>query len=273
MTALLARYPGEVWDRIAVPEDVGWSSQHLHQAQTYAQAIGSAAVAVVPQGGLPASWGEVAQPFNLRSIRKSVLSCLYGIVVQEGKLRLSMTLGELGIDDQEPSLTTEEKQATVADLLTSRSGVWHSSNHQGAAERAGLPPRGSHAPGTFWYYNNWDFNALGPIYEQCTQTRIFEAFERQVALPLQMEDFALENMLYDGGPHSIHPAYFFRMSAWDLARFGLLYLRHGRWRQQHIVPGAWVEESTKAHVTLRSGAGYGYMWWATVNGKLLHPRL
>jgi len=29
-------------------------------------------------------------------------------------------------------------------------------------------PRGSHGPGTFWLYNNWDFNALGTIYEQET---------------------------------------------------------------------------------------------------------
>ena len=29
-------------------------------------------------------------------------------------------------------------------------------------------PRSSHPPGTFWYYNNWDFNALGTIFEKAT---------------------------------------------------------------------------------------------------------
>ena len=33
---------------------------------------------------------------------------------------------------------------------------------------ASKPERGSHAPGTFWHYNNWDFNALGTIYRRQT---------------------------------------------------------------------------------------------------------
>jgi hypothetical protein len=31
------------------------------------------------------------------------------------------------------------------------------------------PPRFSHKPGTFWYYNNWDFNSLGAIYEHAAR--------------------------------------------------------------------------------------------------------
>lgn len=37
------------------------------------------------------------------------------------------------------------------------------------------PPRGSHPPGTFWYYNNWDFNVLGTIFIQLTGEDIFQA--------------------------------------------------------------------------------------------------
>jgi CubicO group peptidase (beta-lactamase class C family) len=55
--------------------------------------------------------------------------------------------------------------------------------------KAKRPKRHSHAPGTFWYYNNWDFNAFGTIFEQETGTKIFEEFDRRIAKPLQMEDF------------------------------------------------------------------------------------
>ena len=34
------------------------------------------------------------------------------------------------------------------------------------AMKAARPERGSHAPGTFWYYNNWDFNVLGTVFEK-----------------------------------------------------------------------------------------------------------
>ena len=32
--------------------------------------------------------------------------------------------------------------------------------------REKMPARESHAPGTFWYYDNWDFNVLGAVYER-----------------------------------------------------------------------------------------------------------
>jgi CubicO group peptidase (beta-lactamase class C family) len=118
-------------------------------------------------------------------------------------------------------------------------------------------------------YNNWDFNALGTIFEQCTQQPIFAAFQQQIARPLHMEDFSLRDTTYVGGPDSIHPAYVFRMSARDLARYGLLYLRHGRWHDQQIIPEAWVDASTTAYSRSPDGRGYGYLWWVSVEGILL----
>ena len=52
-----------------------------------------------------------------------------------------------------------------------------------------------------------------------------------------------------------------RMSARDLARFGLLYLRRGRWRNASLVPSAWVAESTSAWSETHVHSGYGYLWW------------
>ena len=64
---------------------------------------------------------------------------------------------------------------------------------------------------------------------------------------------------------SSHPAYLFRLSARDLARFGYLGLRNGDWNGARIVPSSWIEESTHAYTeNARDGAGYGYLWW--ING-------
>lgn len=268
MTADMLRYPGQTWDMIAAQEEVGWSSSHLSRAKEYAEAIGSLAVMVVTRGAALAMWGDVARPFNCRSIRKALLSSLYGIHVAAGRIDLDWTLADLGIDDTEPALTAEEKRATIADLLTSRSGVYHPANFQTPADRARLPARTSHAPGTFWYYNNWDFNALGTIFEQCTGTRIFEDFARRVAQPLQMEDYRAQEMKYAAQPYSLHLLYSFRLSARDLARFGLLYLRQGRWQEQQVLSRAWVEASTAAQAVARGGVGFGYAWWVCVDGKL-----
>jgi CubicO group peptidase (beta-lactamase class C family) len=138
--------------------------------------------------------------------------------------------------------------------------------------KATRPQRGSHAPGTFWYYNNWDFNALGTIFEQQTKTSIGKAFEQRIATPLGMEDFRAEDVYYVRGPESIHPAYPSHISSRDLARFGLLYLRRGRWGDQQIVPAAWVDKLS--HSTESVGSyngfevgGYEYLWRTETNGK------
>ncbi|MGI9319228.1 MAG: hypothetical protein ACR2QW_18015, partial [bacterium] len=105
------------------------------------------------------------------------------------------------------------------------------------------------------------FNALSTIYNQKTSRDLFEAFETQIAIPIRMQDFELRHTYYHlEDRKSRHPAYPFRMSARDLARFGLMFLNEGRWEDQQIIPTSWVRESTKAHSTHRGG-GYGYMWW------------
>ena len=50
------------------------------------------------------------------------------------------------------------------------------------------------------------------------------------------------------------------MSARDMARFGLLYLRKGAWKDQTILQPAWIDASTKDH-TGSDREGYGYLWW------------
>jgi CubicO group peptidase (beta-lactamase class C family) len=134
--------------------------------------------------------GFHAHRSSVASVRKSLIGILYGIAVAAGEIDIHATLDALGIDDLSP-LTAQEKQATVADLMKSRSGVYHPCVY---GMEPGRPVRGSHAPGTFWYYNNWDFNALGTIYRQETGRTLAAAFREQVAEPLQMQDFAAEDV-------------------------------------------------------------------------------
>ena len=130
-----------------------------------------------------------------------------------------------------------------------------------AAMAAQRPRRHSHKPGSFWYYNNWDFNTLGTIYEHAVRSSIFDAFEREIARPIGMQDYRPSDGEYFTGAASVYPAYPIRMSARDLARFALLYLHKGRWQDRQVVPAKWVEESTQAYSRSGFGPGYGYLWW------------
>jgi len=263
-------FPGKTWIK-ATPEEFGWSSARLEEARKYFDTFPPANLIVVDRGRVVVEWGDPAMKIMVSSVRKSILSVLYGIDLPDGKLDLDTTVGQLGIDD-DPPLTAEEKKATVRMLLEARSGVYHSSVGNTPTMLQTKPERGSHAPGTFFYYNNWDFNALGTIFERQFHTAIGREFRDKIALPTQMEDFRLEDMYYKRAEpddpafaKSSHPAYMFRLSARDLARFGYLVLRDGNWDGTRIVPSSWIEQSTHAYTeNAREGAGYGYLWW--ING-------
>ena len=265
------RYPQATWLQYATPEEAGWSSEKLDAARACFDKIDSAAVIVVYDGAVFVAWGDVERRFMCHSIRKSYLSALYGVHVAEGHIDLSKTLDELNIDD-EPPLTDGEKQARVIDLLTSRSGVYHPAAYETARMKEKRPPRDSHSPGELFWYNNWDFNALATIFEQETGRKVFPEFQRRFAVPLEMEDFRLQDTYYHlESQHSIHPAYPFRTSARDMARFGLLFLRRGKWREKQILSEAWVRESTASHfkegdTTPNPQYAYGYLWWRIVDG-------
>jgi hypothetical protein len=95
---------------------------------------------------------------------------------------------------------------------------------------------------------------------QCVR-QFFDAFEREIARPIGMQDYRPTDGQYVTGAASVYPAYPFKMSARDLARFALLYLHNGRWQERQIIPEGWVEESTKVYAHSAAGPGYGYRWW------------
>jgi len=267
-------YPGQHWQKVESPETLGWSSDKLAAVRAYSRTIDSAAVMIIDDGIVVDAWGDIMRKFQCHSMRKSLLSGLIGVHVDEGNIDLSKRLAELGIDDYEPALTPNEKRATVGDLIKACSGVYHPALGESPDMKAMRPKINSHPPGTFWYYNNWDFNALGTIFEQETGAKIFEDFARRIAKPLQMEDFKvsdceyLTSADYKDAPYSMHRYYLFRMSARDLARFGLLFIREGRWRNRQIISSDWVLESTASHSKRGIDSGYGYMWWTGVEGGL-----
>lgn len=255
-------YPGKKWKKATLTEDFGFDSEKLAEAKAYSETINTAAVVIVRDGIVVDEWGEVDKKYMTHSMRKSFLSALYGNYVKDGTIDLDKTMASIGIDD-EPPLTQMESSATIRDCLKARTGIYHDALYESQGMKD-LKPKGMVVrPGTFWYYNNWDFNAAGTIFEKLTGKKIFEAIEEDIAKPIQMESFEARNGWYVNGEESIHPAYPFHITAHDCARFGLLMLRKGKWNDKQIIPEDWVEESTRYHsdATLYRSDGYGYMWW------------
>src|SRR5688572_4706058 len=173
--ALAPVYPGATWDSIANPEALGWSREGLEQVRAKLATMPSTGFMAVVGGRVLMSYGDLQALSYLASVRKSVLSMLYGNYVANGTVRLDKTLAELGFDDV-GGLTDAEKQATIRDRLSARSGIFHPASNAGD-DLASAPARGSQRPGTYMLYSNWDFNAVGAIFEQETGRNIYDALE------------------------------------------------------------------------------------------------
>jgi CubicO group peptidase (beta-lactamase class C family) len=257
-------FPGKSWDPVNNTAEYGYSLNKLEAAKKYSADINTAAVVIVVNGKLLYEWGEVDKKYKTHSLRKSLLSAMYGNYVKDGTIDLDVTMADLGIND-EPPLSEEELKATVRDCIKARSGIYHPALYESAGMKALKPDRFTEKAGAHWYYNNWDFNVAGTIFKNATGKDIYEAIESEIAKPIQMESFTAKDGEYVTGEESIHPAYPFRITAHDLARFGLLMLNNGDWNGKQVVPADWVEESTRYHsdATLYSSDGYGYMWWVS----------
>lgn len=229
------------------------------------------AAVVLRNDSLVYAYGEVHTPFNAASVRKSVFSALYGIATNKGILHPDSSLASLGIDDATNPLTPTEKQATLAQLLAARSGVYLPSLGESAGMKRRKPARGAYLPGQHFYYNNWDFNALPIILQKRSNQAVEQLIDAWLAQPLGFTNYSTAHVTYQYDKAvSEYPQTRLYISAMDLARFGALYAMNGRWRGTQIIDSAWVALST-SKISMEPAdrdlvehpfmEGYGYLWW------------
>jgi CubicO group peptidase (beta-lactamase class C family) len=257
-------FPSDDWER----ERAGLSATIVQGVDGYVRALDTTGLMVIKHGKVVYEYGDLKQVSFIASGRKSVLSMLYGPYVASGKINLDSTLKDLGMSEIGGLLPIEER-AKVIDLITARSGVYHSASNLGD-RLAFAPQRGSQEPGTYWLYSNWDFNAAGAAFERMTHKDIYDALRDDLANPLGMQDFDRKQQEKSGDTSaSQYLAYHMWFSTRDMARLGYLMLREGKWRNHQLIPANWVRQSVSVTTPLSQmhpqddtlPFGYGYMWW------------
>jgi CubicO group peptidase (beta-lactamase class C family) len=136
-------------------------------------------------------------------------------------------------------------------------------------------PRDLQRPGTFYEYNDVRVNRLGLSLLRVFRKPVPEVFRDEIMNVIGASNawkwVPYHNSYVDidsrrlpsvsggtrwGGGVWIH--------AWDMARFGYLWLRGGRWADRQVLPPAFV----KAAVTPSAhGPDYGYLWWLNTQRK------
>jgi len=277
-----AVFPGETWEYVEKDDlaGYGWSRKALDRTTDYIRdESNTTGLVVVDRGRVVYQYGDIEELSYVASVRKSILAMLYGYWVENGTIQLDTTLAELGMDDIGGLLPTE-KQATIQDLITARSGVYHPASYSGD-DLAKAPERGSQKPGTYMLYSNWDFNAAGAVFEKLTRRDIYDELQAQLAIPLQFEDWDRSAQAKAGDlTVSQYPAYPIWVSTRDMARMGYLMLREGNWNGEQTISKDWVRRIRSVVTPLeemhplerRDGyLGYGYMWWVWDGPRAVGP--
>ena len=260
------------------PDQAGYSAEKLAALPPFLQQAGSQSLLLLHDGKVFFEWGDIHKKLLVHSIRKALLNGVYGVYAGRRGFELNQTLAQLDIDDCAPELSETEKSATLMDVLQSRSGVYHPAAAESDGMARSRPARGGHGPGEFYYYNNWDFNVAGAVFEQQSGQRMYDVFYQAIAKPIGMLDYH-NHVLAGVSPkdsiptgvdgyyqyepeYSRYPAYHFRMSAHDLALYGQLFLNRGRWQGREIIPAAWIDLSTQPYsiVNREYGLAYGMLW-------------
>jgi CubicO group peptidase (beta-lactamase class C family)/chromosome segregation ATPase len=211
--------------------------------------------------------GDVTKAHNMKSASKSVISSLVGIAIERGHFKLDQPIIDLLPQSKLLLDVPDKKQITVRHLLTMRSGLeptsYQSYNSWVASsdwiEEALKAPLLS-VPGTTYHYSTANSHLLSAILAGNTgmSTRAFA--EKELFNPMGVTISGWEtdpNGIHVGGNNlSILPR--------DMAKFGQLYLDHGRWQEHQLIPKWWVDASTAVsdngeHQTY---GNYGFLWWS-----------
>ena len=264
-------FPKTEWEK-AKPETLGYSSAKLEVLRAWLKTQKTTALHVSLRGRVIFEYGDLKRVSKVASVRKSILAMLYGTYYAAGKIDLQKKVEELGLDDVQPFLPTE-KEATLYHLLTARSGIYLPTANKELTDLS--PRRGSQAPGTYFQYQNWDFNAAGTAFEKLTGKDIFAALEEDLAKPIGMQDFDRSRQRKNNEmPITKHPEYAMYLSTRDMARIGLLMLADGNWHGKRVMPKGWAGRITTlvtpsndihpmalAYPTQIGRWGYGMLWW------------
>ena len=219
--------------------------------------------------------GEVAFGPNvkhdMRSISKSVVSLLVGIAIDR-KLIPGPDAPVFGFFPEYAELRTAEKERIlVRHLLSMSAGLaWNETipytnpaNSEVRMIFAADPYRFvleqpvAAAPGETFNYSGGATALLGRIVEKASGKPL-EAFAREALFePLGIGDLEWVTMP-NGAPAA---ASGLRLRPRDLAKLGHLLLARGQWNGRQVVPAAWIEASTAAHIEAIDFLFYGYQWW------------
>jgi CubicO group peptidase (beta-lactamase class C family) len=220
--------------------------------------------------------GSAEQNVNIHSATKSITSGLVAIALEENCLSsLDQKMMEFFPEFADRITDPRKKEITIREMLQMRAGYpWEESSPE-LFELLATGFRPSNLvevplvrdPGSGFDYSNLTSHLIGLVVARACDTDLKSFAQEHLFSPLGVEPSFWQTD-WEGnylGYSDIH------LSAYDLAKYGLMYLNDGQYEGRQIVPADWTHESRQIYSENawkhRVGSnwddnGYGYQWWS-----------
>lgn len=254
----------------------GFSREPFHQILGPTKKRGGPAGIILKNGYMISSWGDTRRVDMTFSVTKSFLSTVAGLAMDNHLIQSE--------DDEVINYVWDDtfkgdhnSKITWRHLLQQNSDwsgeLWGSQDWADRPSREGKlddwKNRKLIEPGTQMEYNDVRVNVLAYSLLQVWRQPLPQVLKEKIMDPIKASTtwrwYGYDNSytLVDGvkmqsvsgGGHSGGGLF---ISTEDMARFGLLFLNEGKWKDKQLLSKNWISHAIQSSVPEPS---YGYMWW------------
>jgi CubicO group peptidase (beta-lactamase class C family) len=237
---------------------------------------------VIRRGKVVAEWGDTNRADMTFSVTKSFLSTVVGVAYDRG-LITDLNAKVAGAMPKGVDLFTSEHNAKITwDHLLRQTSHWHGTlwTKPSWADRPPRnmpleewPKRPLEEPGTIYTYNDTRVNVLGLatlyVMKQPLPAVLKQAIMDPIGASSTWHWEAYDNawVTIDGKkmPSITGGGHFgggMFISAWDMARFGYLFLNNGKWGGRQLISQKWIDMARTPGTARNAGSStYGFMNW------------
>lgn len=243
---------------------------------------GKPAGIILRKGYIVAQWGDVKRVDMDFSVTKSYLSTVAGLAYDSRLIK--------SVDDQVSNYVEEKYEGEHNSKITWRHLLTQSSDWSGClfdlCDWADRPPKQGSIddwknrkllePGSAFEYNDVRVNLMSYSLLQVWRKPLPVVLKEKIMDPIGASStwrwYGYENSFVNvdgtmmqsvsGGGH--HGGGLF-INTLDQARFGLLFLRKGKWKNQQLISERWV---SAVHQPSAANKSYGFMWWTNQENEL-----
>jgi CubicO group peptidase (beta-lactamase class C family) len=231
---------------------------------------------ILRHGYIIAEWGDTRRVDMTFSVAKSYLSSIAGLAFDRGLIKdLDQPVGKTVKDG---GYASAQNAPITWRMHLTQTSEWEGelwSKPDRADRRAGYD-RTLRPPGTFWEYNDVRVNRLALSLLRIWNRALPDVLKRDIMDPIgasatwEWHGYST-SMTEQGGRRieSVSGGGHWGGGVWastrDHARFGLLLLRRGHWKDRQVLSERWVALATTP-TTIRPN--YGFLWWLNGDRKL-----